>query len=291
MSEFENYKQAQLMKFYEEPYIRKFIEKNNFSNSFVANNFNVFNECQKSLEICKNCKGLELCTQKKKGEVVGLTNDGFINNSMIYCKHYLSYEKEQNLIASFVYTDIPEILNNLTLKNIDLDEDEIKQLYGFCELIHVGKRSKGLYIYGDLGVGKTYMCIALANSLIKENKKVSFIKVNDFVSMMSKLIREDVNEYEKLVKSIRSSDYVIMDDIGSETVTEFSRDRLLFNILDYRMENRLTTIFTSNLDKDALLHHYSLEANSIKAKRLLERIDILSDDYLLKGINKRRLEK
>lgn len=288
MADFDNYKQSRLMKFYENSYIKDFIEKNNLSTGFVSDNFSVFDECLNSIEICKNCTGYDTCKQRKRGELVGLNYDGLLSNTILCCKHYEFEEKLKKQATSFVYSDIPLLHYDLSLKNIVLDEDELKNLFGLCYSVYDGSSKKGLYIFGDLGVGKTYMCIALANSLVANNKKVGFIKINDFVTKMSQLIREDINEYERMVNKVKKCEYLFVDDIGSETVTEFSRDRLLFNILDYRMENKLCTFFTSNLDKNALLKHFSIEQDSIKAKRLMERIDILSDNYCLNGINKRR---
>lgn len=291
MADINNYKQNRLVKFYETAYIKDFIEKNDLSSGFVSDNFACFEECLSSLELCKNCTGYDTCKQAKKGEIVGLEYDGIINNRIICCKHYLFNQKLENQKSLFVYSDIPLANYDLDLKNILLDEDELKNLFGLCYAIYEGETNKGLYIYGDLGVGKTYMCIALANSLVNKKKKVAFIKINDFVTKMSQLIREDVNRYDQMVNKIKKVDYLFIDDIGSEMVSEFSRDRLLFNILDYRMENKLCTIFTSNLDKNSLLKHFSIEQDSIKAKRLLERIDILSEDYCLTGMNKRRISQ
>lgn len=291
MADPNKYKQSRLMMFYENAYIKDFIDENNLSTSFVSDNFSCFDECLNSLDICKGCTGFDTCKQGKRGEVVGLNYDGILTNSIICCKHYLFNKKLKEQKDAYVYSDIPLVHYDLSLKNIVLDEDELKNLFGLCYDIYEGNSNQGLYIYGDLGVGKTYMCIALANSLVESGKKVAFVKINDFVTKMSQLIREDVNQYEYLLNKIKSSDYLFIDDIGSESVTEFSRDRLLFNILDYRMENRLCTIFTSNLDKNSLLKHFSLEQNSINAKRLLERIDILSDNYCLTGINKRRISQ
>ena len=160
-------------------------------------------------------------------------------------------------------------------------------MQSFC----YNKRNKGLSIYGDLGAGKTYMCIALANTLALNNEKVAFIKTNFFVNKMRQLIINDQNNYDMILEAIKKVPYLIVDDIGSEAVSTYSRDDLLFNILDYRMENKLITVFTSNLSKVDLLEHYTYDRNNMnkmKAKRLLERIDILSDDYALLGNNKRR---
>ncbi len=160
-----------------------------------------------------------------------------------------------------------------------------------CIGILEGKRKKGLYIYGDLGVGKTYMCIALANSLASKGNKVAFLKSNFFINRMRQLIATDTNLYEKIIRDVKECQYLIIDDIGSETVSAYSRDDLLFNILDYRMEHKLVTIFTSNLSKNSLLEHYTYDkdnSSSMRSRRLLERVDILSDDFVLNGQNKRR---
>ena len=288
MNNFEDYKKERLSKIKSNKIVGTFIKRNNFTDEFVNDNFNVFNNSLKSLEICENCLGLDSCKQARKGELVGLTFDKILSNNMIICKKLSNYNDQYKHLASFVYSDIPQIYADVNLNNIGYDNDSLGQLLVMVNNINDLKTNKGLYIYGDLGVGKTYMCIALANSLVLNNKKVSFVKINDFVTKMGELIREDAYEYDSLLNKIKKSEYLIIDDIGSETVSEFTRDRLLFNILDYRMENKLCTIFTSNLDKKSLLKHFN-NGNETNAKRIFERIDILADDYLLTGNNKRRL--
>lgn len=288
MNNIEEYKKERLPLIKENAYINGFIKANKLDDSFISEHFNSFNDCLLSLELCKNCPGLDNCKQRKRGEYVGLEYDGLLNNNINYCDLYLMKEKYSEYASKFVYSDIPDSLYELNLNNIPVDDDALKQLFVMSHAILDGTRKKGLYIYGDIGVGKTYMCIALANSLLQKNKKVAFIKTNDFATKMAQIIMEDVQKYERIVNRIKKADYVIFDDIGSEPVSEFVRDRLLFNILDFRMEHKLCTIFTSNLDKKTLYNHYADSKNSIKAQRLIERIDVLSDNYCLKGEDKRR---
>lgn len=288
MSNFDKYKKERIDKILTNEYLIDFISKNKHDMSFVDEHFNVFNDCLSSLEICTNCQGLDTCGQRKKGEYLGLINDGFINNEVHYCDKYLNKEKQEEKSESFVYSDIPLALYDLNLENIQRDTN-LKDLYILACQIYHGTNNKGLYIYGNIGVGKTYLSIALANSLLSKGKKVAFIKTNDFVTMMARHIMDDVNKYDYLVNRIKKADYVIFDDIGSEPVSEFVRDRLLFNILDYRMENKLVTIFTSNLDLGSLQAHYSFDGkDSMKAKRLIERIEVLTNTHCLKGDDRRR---
>ena len=273
------------------PYTKEFIDKYQISDEYIKNHLSCFIDCVESLNICKNCKGLESCKQAKKGEMITLNFDEAPYNDVTYCKLYLKKKAEDKRIGNFVYSDIPGEYKDLNLSNIEILDDNIKDLLMRAIGILDGKRKKGLYIYGDLGIGKTYMCIALANSLAASGKKVAFIKSNFFINRMRQLISTDTSLYEKIIKDIKECQCLIIDDIGSETVSAYSRDDLLFNILDYRMEHKLLTIFTSNLSKSSLLEHYTYDkdnCSNMRAKRLLERVDILSDDFVLNGQNKRR---
>ena len=272
-------------------YTKEFINKYQISDEYIKNHLSCFIDCVESLNVCKNCKGLSSCKQAKKGEMITLNYDEAPYNDVTYCKLYLKQRAEDKCISNFVYSDIPSEYKDLNLSNIEILDDNIKELLMRAIGILDGKRKKGLYIYGDLGVGKTYMCIALANSLANNGNKVAFIKSNFFINRMRQLISTDTSLYEKIIKDIKECQYLIIDDIGSETVSAYSRDDLLFNILDYRMEHKLVTIFTSNLSKSSLLQHYTYDkdnCSSMRAKRLLERVDILSEDFVLDGQNKRR---
>ena len=89
---------------------------------------------------------------------------------------------------------------------------------------------------------------------------------------------------------IKTSEILLIDDIGAETVTNWSRDEILGTILQYRMENNLTTFFTSNLTIEELEIHLSLNKNNtdkVKARRIIERIKQLTTDIELISKNRR----
>ncbi|MDO4500019.1 MAG: ATP-binding protein [Erysipelotrichaceae bacterium] len=285
-------KQDLIIEMSNHPYIKEFMTKRDLPVSDIIDHYNVFLSTYESLLKCRNCQGLYCCGQKKTGEVMTLNYDVSYYNDITYCKYYLNKLKQDKLNNSFVRSDIPKEYQSLTLDNISLLDANIENLCVYMYEILDEKRDKGLYIYGNLGVGKTYMCMALANSMVKKGKKTAFLKTNFFVNEMRKLVASNNQEYEAVIESIKKCDCLIMDDIGSESVSSYSRDDLLFNILDYRMENKLITVFTSNLSKDSLLKHYTYDKNDnssiIRSRRLLERIDILSDNFVLEGDNKRR---
>lgn len=286
--EINEYKKNQAEKYLSNDYIASFIKENGLSVQDILDNFTAFDLCYESLSKCENCPGLKLCCQAKKGERVELSNDSFVHNDISYCRLYLEENRYQLFKKSYIYSDIPEELYDLRLDKIKIEENSSANLFLELANIFTQSRKRGLFIYGDLGTGKTYLSIALANSLVESGKRVAFIKTNSFVTKMANYIKSDSDFYDNIISRISSADYVFFDDIGSEIVTAFSRDRLLMSILDYRMENRLCTIFTSNFDKKYLLRYYSGSQESMNARRLIERIDILGEDFCLTGTNKRR---
>ena len=246
---------------------------------------------------CDGCKGLNECRQEVKGQRIAISYDGVIFDELEYCPYYRKALDENSYLSNLVYSDIPQRLSRLTLDDLKAEmhsldsKDDRLRLFVLLSKIAGGESSKGLYIYGSFGVGKTYMCIAFMNTILKNGKRGAFVKVNNFINRMRKLIVTDDQEYEDILDAIKNVPYLILDDIGSETISAYSRDDLLFNILDYRMERDLLCLFTSNLGIDdlekMLTYDKNNNAESLKAKRLMERIKYLAYPFHLSGENRR----
>lgn len=275
-----------------DPYFSELIKKNNLDDKYIIEHINSFLRVLESRNKCLNCKGLYMCNQRSKGQRLSLDYKNVLLEEIEYCEYSLRELKKKKLLNDYVYCDVPENLSEIDLDNVSYTKDQ-EELYALLLGLLHDKSDKGLYICGDLGVGKTYLCTALANSLVKNKKKVAFVKVSNFFNQMKADVINNSELVDKTINALKSSDYLILDDIGSEAVSAFVRDDILFRILDYRLENKLITIFTSNLNKDELLKHYQYDrkekSNLMNAKRLVERIDILTDDYVLSGKNMRRL--
>ena len=96
--------------------------------------------------------------------------------------------------------------------------------------------------------------------------------------------------YNELFERIKKIPLLSIDDIGAEKLTDWARDEVLGNILQYRMDNGLPTFFTSNLTIKELEGHLQItnsNADKIKARRILERISFLALEVVLIGTNRR----
>lgn len=96
--------------------------------------------------------------------------------------------------------------------------------------------------------------------------------------------------FKEVIEYIKKVDLLLIDDLGAENLTAYNRDEILCPILQYRMDNNLTTFITSNLNIDDLSMHLSSSKNGveiIKAGRIISRIRQLTVDMELISKNLR----
>ncbi len=102
------------------------------------------------------------------------------------------------------------------------------------------------------------------------------------------IIKESFDsDYSERFYLIKNTPLLLLDDIGAEYLTPWSRDEVLEPILQYRMDQNLPTFFTSNYNIQALEKHLTLFDDRVKAKRIIERILQVSEEVELVSKNLR----
>ncbi|HHV65505.1 MAG TPA: ATP-binding protein [Peptococcaceae bacterium] len=106
----------------------------------------------------------------------------------------------------------------------------------------------GLLFTGSVGSGKTFLAAAIANALLAQQKQLLFLVVPDLLDELRATFsnKTDTTEFD-LLDIARTIPILILDDLGAYNYTEWSRNRL-YSILNYRMNEQLPTIITTNLD-------------------------------------------
>lgn len=243
------------------------------------------------LSNCENCKGLVMC----KNKVIGCVyypekdNDNLTFN-YVACKYKKEQIKELEKKKSHLYGS-NEKLSDASLGEIFTDDKKRVELIKWVTNFYHNFPNdlKGLYLHGSFGSGKTYIISALLNELARKNYKTVIIYYPELLNILKSTF-DSKDEYNEVFNEIKTSDVLLIDDIGAETVTNWSRDEVLGTILQYRMEQNLTTFFTSNLTIDELETHLSIVKNNIdkvKARRIIERIKQLTTDIELISKNRR----
>ncbi len=250
----------------------------------------ILEECGEEFEHCKNCKGLLDCMNKVEGFCYLPVN---VNGSLSFeykpCKYKEILDEKNKHLNNIKFYNTPEYVKDATLANIyktDKNRFEvINYLMDFLDEYEETKKGKGLYLHGNFGCGKTYLIAAIFNELSKSGIKSCIVFWPEF---LRETFYDDFKDKYEYVKKVP---LLLIDDIGAEGLTAWNRDEVLCPLLQYRMDNNLTTFFTSNLNLKELESHLSNSKNGVdevKAKRIISRIEQLTNDLEMISKNLRK---
>ncbi len=239
------------------------------------------------LNNCNDCPGLIFCKNRLEGYIMyPEKNKKQIIFSYIPCK----FEKERREKEKNRMTRDKE-LSLASMKEIDRTDKNrnhlLKWLIKFCDEYDRNSPHKGLYLHGTFGCGKTYIISALFNEFAKKRVSTEIV----YLPELLRDLKSDFDSFADRIDYLENVDLLLIDDIGAEKVTEWSRDEILGTILQHRMNNYKTTFLTSNLTIEELEEHLIINSNTdekVKARRIIERIKQLTEDMELLGENKRK---
>lgn len=266
----------------------KLVKKLKINEEMGSKNSSILMDSVCELKNCSKCNGLYECKNKVYGHYLyPKVESGIIDLCYVPCK-----KKQENDKLLNMRNTAGKELENASFKDIDLTDKRrvklIKWLKDFFDNYDGIKDSKGLYLHGVFGSGKTYLVYALLNEL-RAKKHVDYIAL--YFPTALKELKDDWDLYHEKMERYSSVPILLLDDIGAEAVSDWGRDEVLGTILQARMNNHLTTFFTSNLSLDELEYHLSLSksgVDKVKARRIMERIKQLTVPLELITDNKRK---
>lgn len=116
----------------------------------------------------------------------------------------------------------------------------------FAEDVASGRETDNLLLCGGVGLGKTFLCSAIANHCLKANKTVIYITFPDLVDLIRRRKFEEPDSESSHENWLNGVDLVILDDLGAEKVTEFVLQEL-FVLINHRVNRRLPFVISTNL--------------------------------------------
>ncbi len=259
------------------------LKANHIDESVIENNAWMLKEWLDEVKVCEACLSLESCKQKNKGYYPNLKNDELLNVVYQPCKKAREYNEKTKHLDNYLLNDLPKHMESISFSDIELVGEDRAYGEAYNKCVDASNDNKGLYIYGTMGSGKTYLAICAANEHARNGEKVAFIHYPSFCLKMANNAFSD--ESEDIINSAMRANFLVIDDIGAESVTEYNRDQILLPLLNHRYENNKCTWFTSNVDLDNLLKHFTTSSKGLedemKALRILERITHMAESILL----------
>ena len=281
------------------PEVRAFIREHEdeLTNDMVEKSMNKLYEYATQTKTCDECPSLESCRNIIGGHVPRLFIQGKrIDVSYEPCRKKILHEEKSRMRRLIHASHVPKEIVNATFANLYIDEhvteariEAIEKAKNFVDNYKKGIRNKGLYLYGEFGVGKTYLLGAIANGLSEDGISSHIVYWPEFLRELKGSFAE--NTFNQKIDALKEVPVLMIDDIGAETMSAWSRDDVLGPILQYRMHENLPTFFTSNFNWKELEHHFSYtqrgEEERVKGKRIMERFRNLTMPVEMDGKSRR----
>lgn len=123
----------------------------------------------------------------------------------------------------------------------------------------IKEKNIGLLIYGAPGSGKTFLSGCIANALIEDYTPVICISAIGILERIkSSFTNYGDNGVSDILNSLSNADLLILDDLGTENNTSWSR-ATMYQIIDARYRSKKPLIVTTNLSLKELQGRYDDE--------------------------------
>lgn len=192
---------------------------------------------------------------------------GYIGNQKCHCfqkaiidllytqsnlKHIL--EKENFDTFSLSYYSSNHVDQNTGISSLE----SIKKAYVVAKdfVNTFGKEFRNLFLYGDTGVGKTFLSNCIAKELIDKSYSVIYLSSFELFDTLAKSKFEKDDAANQMNEHIFDCDLLIIDDLGTELANSFTVSQL-FLCLNERLLRRKSTIISTNLSLESLVNIYS----------------------------------
>lgn len=176
------------------------------------------------------------------------------------------------------------------LLNHKFNDFEAKQCPKVFDLAQTYARSflipdthKGLIFTGKPGTGKTHLVCAMANYMISTNQiRVKFIKSIDLLFQIRWAMNKDFDEEKRFIESLANVPLLIIDDLGSEKITDWAQ-QVFYKIIDDRDILEKPIIITSNIDIKGLAERIG-DRTASRLASMCQIVQMGNEDFRLKEV-------
>ena len=214
---------------------------------------------------------------------------GYIGSTMCRCLSELCLEeqkKELTLLAgsdaSFdqfrleYYDDAVDPNMGINIRTVMAKTFEVCRQY----VRDFGTKSENLFFCGDTGLGKTFLSACIAKEVAIKGFSVAYESaVHLFTNMERAKFENDADAREK-VQRYTDCDLLIVDDLGTEIVGQFTLTAL-YTLINDRILSKKATIISTNLTTDGIARRYNPQIAS-RLRGNFKRVTFLGEDIRLK---------
>ncbi|MDP6100484.1 MAG: ATP-binding protein [Dehalococcoidia bacterium] len=127
-----------------------------------------------------------------------------------------------------------------------------------------------LVISGPSGTGKTHLAAAIANKRMAQGEPALFVSVAQLLDHLRAAFSPNSQmTYDQLLPQVKTAPLLALDDLGGHFASPWAADKL-FQVIDYRYQARLPTVFTTRLPLSRLEEPLRQRLTDTTLSRVLE---------------------
>ena len=195
--------------------------------------------------------------------------DACFNQTYIRCERHIELLNNQEKLNE-------KFKNAKIKKNLWEFEGEVEHL---DDIVRATEEGKNVFIWGNPGCGKTFAASAFLKQQICKMKTCKLLHAYHLEQDLWKSSSFSYDGKDPMKEAVET-EYVVIDDMGLEKPTEYII-KLLFQVINDREDNGLTTIMISNFDQQNLVKRFSSYTENIEyvqalASRMFGNCEIIN---------------
>ena len=204
----------------------------------------------------------------------------------------LANKQAKGIRQSSLYDEMTSQFRGYHLDDYEVDRYNIKPKTfadDFCSSYKYGSGFTGMWLCGQKGIGKSFLMACLAGSLSRRNVGVAFVNTATMLDSTMTSLKNYSEDKQKILDRYKKAEVLILDDIGTEYLTNWIFGEVLYQIINYRLNHKLATFFTSNYTIQDYIDMISRkkDLNLDSATQLKSRIDSLAVEVQMVGTDRR----
>jgi len=138
--------------------------------------------------------------------------------------------------------------------SLSIIQDAVRTCRHFVDTF--GREFHNLFLYGDVGVGKTFLSNCIAKELMDKEYSVLYFSAPEFFNILAKSALKNDADAQNMTEFISNCELLIVDDLGTEFNNSFVTSQF-FTCINERLLSKKSTIISTNLSLDTLADAYT----------------------------------